>query len=106
HSYYGFYGNTIAGVNVDHNRISNPGMITAGTFVAAYFVGKGANGIEFYFNDVNSTGSLTNAYLVQLITSTVTIKNNIFFANLTVTGSSASLKADAGSGFTSDFNDW
>jgi hypothetical protein len=63
--------------------------------------------VDFKFNDVNSTGTgLTNAYLLQLDASTVTIKNNIFLSSWTVSGSSASLYMSADSGAHSDYNDW
>ncbi|MBI4385860.1 MAG: hypothetical protein HY551_00605, partial [Elusimicrobia bacterium] len=104
-TFYGLYGKTIKGVDIDHNRFNNPGMVTAGSAVSAYFAG--AQQTRFKFNDVNSTGTgLTNAYLMQLANSTVTIKNNIFFSSFGVTGSSASLYADRVSGFDSDYNDW
>ncbi|MDE2237349.1 MAG: hypothetical protein KGK30_05620, partial [Elusimicrobia bacterium] len=97
------------GLNIDHNRISDPGIVTGGAFTAAYFYGTQAT--SFKFNDVYSTGtSLGNGILVQLGASTVTIRDNIFFSSFVVTGSSASLDLDAVSGLGgangSDYNDW
>ncbi|MBI4376735.1 MAG: right-handed parallel beta-helix repeat-containing protein, partial [Elusimicrobia bacterium] len=103
---YGFYVQNSSGINIDHNRINNPGMIAGGKYTAAYFTGSSA--INFKFNDVNSTASATleQAYLLQLIGSTVTIRNNIFVSSVAVSVSSASLLADVASGLDSDYNDW
>ncbi|MFA6004384.1 MAG: right-handed parallel beta-helix repeat-containing protein, partial [Elusimicrobiota bacterium] len=66
---YGLYASNSSGINFHHNRINNPGMITAGSAVSAYFTGS--TQIEFDFNDVNSTGTgLSTAYLLQLAGST------------------------------------
>ena len=108
---YGFRADTSDGLNVNRNRINNPGMITAGSFVAAQFANVTAS--TFSFNDVHSTGTaLTDAFLLQLAgtpaasASTVTIRGNVFVASFTVTGSSASLHATAGSGLITDWNLW
>ncbi|MBI2385681.1 MAG: right-handed parallel beta-helix repeat-containing protein, partial [Elusimicrobia bacterium] len=102
---HGLFAQSASSLNIDHNRIGNPDMITAGSFVGAYFAG--VTQTAFKFNDVLSTGTgLTDAYLLQLAGSTLTIRNNVFLASMTVTGSSASLTADAVSGFDSDYNDW
>ncbi|MBI4370656.1 MAG: right-handed parallel beta-helix repeat-containing protein, partial [Elusimicrobia bacterium] len=108
-STWALYAQSVSGLNVDHNRFSNPGTITGGVYNGVAF--SGAANTAFKFNDVNSTGTgLTNAYLLQLSVSSVTIKNNVFLASMTVTGSSASLTADAASGFNgangSNYNDW
>ncbi|MDE2040715.1 MAG: right-handed parallel beta-helix repeat-containing protein, partial [Elusimicrobia bacterium] len=111
HTAYGLYAHSVAGLNFDHNRINMPGLLTAGSFIGAYFTG--AQQTSFKFNDINSTGTaFTNAYLVRLAASTVTIRDNVFLSSFsfTTTGSSASLTADAASGFGgadgSDYNDW
>jgi hypothetical protein len=104
---YGLYAQSSNGLYFHHNRINNPGMITGGSFVGAYFTGSTGN--TFKFNDVNSTGTgLTNDYLMQLAASTITIRDNIFLSSVTVTvsGSSATFFADGASGFNSDYNDW
>ena len=101
---YGLYAQSTQGLNFHHNRINEPGMITGGSYVGAYFTGS--TGDTFKFNDVNSTGTgLTNAYLMQLAASTVTIRDNIFLSSVTAT-SSATFTADVTSGFNSDYNDW
>jgi hypothetical protein len=102
---YGLYAQSSSGLAVDHNRIDEPGMITAGSFTAAGFSGVTAS--WFKFNDVNSTGTgLTNAYLLNLAASSVTVRDNIFLSSFSVSGSSASFYADAASGLNSNFNDW
>ena len=104
-TYYGLNATSTQGLYFHHNRINNPGMITAGSYIGAYF--NSSTGNAFKFNDVNSTGTnLTDAYLIQLAASTVTIRDNIFLSSVTVSGSSASFTADATSGFNSDYNDW
>lgn len=104
--YYGLYGQSIAGLNFHHNRINQPGQVTGGSAIGAYFSATQAT--QFKFNDVNSTSSavLQNAFLLQLANSTVTIRDNIFLSSVTVSVSSASLVADQSSGFDSDYNDW
>ncbi|MDE2424518.1 MAG: right-handed parallel beta-helix repeat-containing protein, partial [Elusimicrobia bacterium] len=109
HTAYGLYAHSVAGLNFDHNRINMPGLLTAGSFIGAYFTG--AQQTSFKFNDVSSTGtSFTNAYLLQLAVSTVAVRDNVFLASMTVSGSSASLSLDAVSGLGgadgSDYNDW
>ncbi|MFA6003375.1 MAG: right-handed parallel beta-helix repeat-containing protein, partial [Elusimicrobiota bacterium] len=102
---YGIYSLNSSGINLHHNRISNPGMLTGGNVVNAYFTGS--TGIDFDFNDVNSTGTgLTNAYLLQLAASTVSAHNNIFLSSWPVSGTAANLTMLANSGLDSDYNDW
>ncbi|MDD5627639.1 MAG: fibronectin type III domain-containing protein [Elusimicrobia bacterium] len=102
---YGLYANSVSGIDFHHNRINQPGLVTGGSVVSAYFSGAADSG--FRFNDVNSTGTgLTNAYLFQLANSAVTIKNNIFHSSWTISGSSASLAADIFSSPGPDYNDW
>ncbi|MBI4374932.1 MAG: right-handed parallel beta-helix repeat-containing protein, partial [Elusimicrobia bacterium] len=105
-SYYGLYARSARGLKFSNNRINQPGMAGAGSFVGVHFDDVRAS--EFKFNDVNSTASATleSAYLMRLVGSTVTIRNNIFFSSVAVSVSSASLLADAVSGFDSDYNDW
>ncbi|MFA6580128.1 MAG: LamG-like jellyroll fold domain-containing protein, partial [Elusimicrobiota bacterium] len=108
---YGIYAKSAALLNIDHNRVSNPGLLTGGSFIAAYLTGS--DHMQFKFNDFHSTGTgLTNAHLLWLAnTSTVnTVKNNIFSSSVTVTaaGSSATVRLDGTSqtGFASDYNDF
>ncbi|MBI4377147.1 MAG: right-handed parallel beta-helix repeat-containing protein, partial [Elusimicrobia bacterium] len=105
-NYYGLYGQSVRSLKFDHNRVSNPGMVAAGSFTAVHFHDTQAT--EFKFNDVNSTASaiLQEHYLLRLQESTVTVKNNIFFSSAAVSVSSASLLADVASGLDSDYNDW
>ncbi|MFA6004431.1 MAG: right-handed parallel beta-helix repeat-containing protein, partial [Elusimicrobiota bacterium] len=101
---YGLYASNSSGINFDHNRLNQPGMITGGGAVSAYFTGSTA--VDFSFNDVNSTGSLGTAYLLQLDNSTVTVKNNIFLSSWTVSVASAAVNISANSGLDSNYNDW
>src|SRR3989338_8618906 len=105
-TYYALYGRTVRGLNFNHNRISQPDVLAAGSFISSYFTDTQAT--QFKFNDVNSMTAavLQRAYLLQLENSTVTIRNNIFSSSMTVSVSSASLFADQASGFDSDYNDW
>src|SRR5262249_55581544 len=103
---YGLYAQSVSSINFLNNRINNPGMVTGGKWVGAYF--GNAQNVNFKFNDVNSTAAvaLNTAYLMQLANSTVTIRDNIFQSSWNVTASSASIFADRASGFDSDYNDW
>ncbi|HBT61186.1 MAG TPA: hypothetical protein DEB40_05530, partial [Elusimicrobia bacterium] len=102
---YGLYAIGSTDLNIRHNRISYPGADNHGSVISAYF--QNAADTDFQFNDVNSSGTgLTNAYLLQLNNSTVTVRNNIFLSSWTVTSSSASLYMNANSGVNSDYNDW
>ncbi|MFI5348659.1 MAG: right-handed parallel beta-helix repeat-containing protein [Elusimicrobiota bacterium] len=101
---YALFAQSSKGLNIDHNRFNNPGMIVSGNFTGAYFTG--ATATAFKFNDVNSTGTgLGTAYLMQLVGSTLTIRDNIFLSSVSA-ASSATLTADAVSGFNSDYNDF
>lgn len=104
---YGLSVQTSAGVVIDHNRISNPGMVTGGGFTAAAFNGASAT---FKFNDVNAAGAgLTSAYLLTAAAlSRLTVKDNIFVSYVTVLASSATIAVDASSlaGLSSNYNDF
>ena len=104
---YAFYAQSCEGLVVDHNRFSNPGMMTDGTYVG--IVLSGAPRTTFKFNDVNSAvaagGSLSSAYALAVEVSTgLHVYNNVFSSSLTVSGSSATFFVDAFSGTDSDFN--
>jgi hypothetical protein len=102
------YAKSASGLQIDHNRIDEPGLITGGSFVAADFVAT--KNTEFKFNDVNSTGTgLTNAYMLEATNgSGLVVKDNVVLSSLTVSGSSATVVVDAASepGFASDYNDY
>lgn len=102
---YGLYAQSALGLNIDHNRFNQPAMISGGSYSAAYF--NGTQQVAFKFNDINVVGAgLANGHLLQLALSTVTVKGNIFFSSMSVTGSSATVMADAQSGIFSDYNDF
>ena len=101
---YGFFANASPGSTVHHNRITNPGMVTGGSVVGAYFTG--AQSTDFRFNDVNSAGAAGSAYNLMLANSTVTVRDNIFVSSWTAASPRADLALDAASGINSDYNDW
>ncbi len=106
---YGLYAQSASGLMIDHNRFSHAGTLTGGSLEAAALAS--ATETTFKFNDVHSTGTLfTNAYLLRLTNGSVgtVVKDNIFSASMTVTGSSASISvsADSEGSFSSDYNDW
>jgi hypothetical protein len=102
----GLYTQSVSGLNIDHNRISNPGMVKAGSVINVLF-SSGTALTSFNFNDVHSTGTgLTAAYLLQVDASTISyIANNIFMSSLTAT-SSATIWINPNSGFSADYNDY
>ncbi len=109
HATFGLYAKTSAGLVFANNRISNPGMITAGSIAGAYL--SDADNVDFRFNDLYSTGTaLTDAVLLRLgeDSSGLNLKNNIFFSSFAVTGSSATIMVDGASqaGFASDYNNF
>lgn len=94
---------------IDHNRINNPGMVTAGS-AAALFLEEAPN-TDFRFNDVNvmsADGSpLEEGYALFIQLSTgVRIMNNVVSASMTATITSATFKVDNQStvGSLPDFN--
>jgi hypothetical protein len=106
---YAMYFQSSVGLYIDHNRINDPGMITAGSFTAADFVG--VTNSAFKFNDVNVVGTglpSASVYLLQLTASTLTVRDDIFFSSISfsVSGSSATLYLSANSGINSDYNDY
>ncbi|MBI3628592.1 MAG: right-handed parallel beta-helix repeat-containing protein, partial [Candidatus Rokubacteria bacterium] len=105
---FGVFAKGTDGLRFDHNRISNPGALTAGSYEAIRL--STALHTTLTFNDVNSTGTaFTNAYLLRLIGSTgVTAKNNVFLSSFGVTGTSFTVLVDANStaGLILDYNDY
>ncbi|MEK7746209.1 MAG: G8 domain-containing protein, partial [Elusimicrobiota bacterium] len=93
---------------IERNRISNPGMLTGGSFTAIHLQSTPNNSLKF--NDFHSTGTgLTDHYMVRpILAGNTEIKNNIFFSSVSVTGSSATFDVPVGSfgGFASDYNDF
>src|SRR5208282_4753474 len=102
------YAQSSSGLQIDHNRIDEPGMIVAGSFVGAGF--QNTINTAFKFNDVNATGTgFTNAYLLEAAdASNVEVRDNVFMSSFGVSGVTATMLIDAGSegGFSSNFNDY
>ena len=51
----GIYAQSSQGLQIDHNRINEPGLITSGNFIAAEF--DNDPNTTFKFNDVNANGA-------------------------------------------------
>lgn len=102
---YGIYARLSSGIRIDHNRISNPSMVTAGNYVGAGL--SGVTGAIFKFNDLYSTGSgLTTFNLLRLDASpNAIVRNNILSSSMTAT-TNRLIVVDAASqaGFSSDYN--
>lgn len=105
---YGLYSILSSGVRVDHNRYSNPGMVTAGGAAAFYF---SQSAVDFRYNDVFSSGTANTApYQLQVLSAlSASVKNNIFAnAMQAFTGQAVTLFGDAASQsvLSSDYNDF
>ena len=105
----GLYLKSASGLVIDHNRISNPGMLSAGSFAAVYF--DNTTDSLFAFNDLHSTGTgFTDTYMLLAENSSVGLRmgHNVLFSSVAVSGSSATIGIDAGSqsGFAADFNNY
>ncbi len=102
---YGLYAKSFVGVKIDHNRISNPSMVTSGNFIGAAL--DSLTNAIFKFNDLHSTGgTLTTFNLLRIDGSPNTIvRNNILSSSMTATNNSL-IVVDAVSqlGFSSDYN--
>lgn len=102
---YGIYAKGSSGIKIDHNRISNPSMVTAGNYVGAAL--SGVTGAIFKFNDLYSTGTgLTTFNLLRLDGSpNAIVRNNILSSSMTAT-TNRLIVVDAASqtGFSSDYN--
>ena len=73
------YAQSSSGLQIDHNRFDEPGMINGGSLVAIAFAG--ASNSAFKFNDVSATGTgLASAYLMSLTNGTgnLVIKDDVF----------------------------
>jgi hypothetical protein len=110
-SLYGVYALNSAGLDIDHNRFSEPGLINAGTYEAIFLDVAPATVIKFNdFNAADAAGALlTNAYQLQLANSpNAVVRDNVFASSLTVTGSSATIVVDFNSqtGYSGDYNDF
>ncbi|GAG04629.1 unnamed protein product, partial [marine sediment metagenome] len=106
---YALYARDSNNLIIKHNRFSQPGMITGGTYIGLYFTGT--TNTLFEYNDVHSSGTgLTNACLLELENGSTDMvaRNNIFSSSVTVTGSSATMVMDAASQsvFFSDYNNY
>lgn len=106
---YGLYALSSSGLQIDHNRISNPGMVTGGGFVGAIFAGSSGN---FKFNDLYMSGSaLASAYGLQFINAgAMTVKDNSFVNGEVNPGSfytvAVFVDANSQTGYTADYNDF
>ncbi|MFI5363339.1 MAG: beta strand repeat-containing protein, partial [Elusimicrobiota bacterium] len=109
---YALYAQSASGLFIDHNRIDEPGMISAGSFEALAFAATTNSTVTY--NDVFSSGTgLTNFYLLQASggSTGLVVRNNIFASSVTViavTGSSQTVAVDAASatGFYANYNDY
>ncbi len=106
---YGIYAGASHGLVIERNRVSNPGMVTAGGYTGVYLLGSPR--ARFAFNDVYSAvpagGSISDAYGLRVETSSsVLIVHNVFSSSLTVTNTSATFRIDGVStaGSDSDYN--
>lgn len=102
---YGLYARNSSGLKIDHNRISNPSMVTAGNYVGAGI--SVSPGTAFKFNDLYSTGSgLTTFNLLRIDGSAnVVVRNNILSSSMTAT-TNRMIVVDTPSqaGFSADYN--
>lgn len=105
---YGLYSVVSSGLRVDHNRYSQPGMVTAGGAAAFYF---SQSAVDFRYNDVFSSGTANTApYQLQIVNAlSVSVRNSIFVNAMTAfSGQAVTLFMDAASqpSFASDYNDF
>ncbi len=106
----GIAARSASGLVIDHNRVSNPGMVTSGVYRGVVLAG--VSGVTFEFNDLHAVApTLNNVFLLRArsATSGLRLRNNIFSADFAApVGSSATLVVDADSqtGFASDYNDF
>lgn len=102
---YGVYAESITGLKIDHNRVSNPAMVTAGNFIGAA-IHNSPNAI-FKFNDLHSTGAGLTTFNLLRITSSANLiaRDNILVSSMTATNNRM-IVVDAASqtGFSSDYN--
>ncbi|MBI4060065.1 MAG: right-handed parallel beta-helix repeat-containing protein, partial [Elusimicrobia bacterium] len=98
-----------SGVRIDHNRISNPGMVTSGNYYGAML--DATPNALFLFNDLHSAtgGTLTTFNLLSLVNSAnAVVRNNVFLSSMTTTlaANNRMIVVDPGSvpGFSSDYN--
>ena len=108
---YALYAQGSTGLQIDHNRFDDPGMVTGGSFYGAYF--SNTPNAAFKFNDVYSSGpALANAVLLRAgeSSSNMIVKDNIFFSSFPSPGTSSGtlVVADANTqgSFTADYNDY
>ncbi len=107
---YGLHARSVAGLVVDHNRISQPDVLSAGGFEAVSLAGAVNSTLKF--NDLYGAASvpLTNAYVLRLHSGStgVAVKNNVLSSSFSVTGASATIavSGDSQTGFSADYNDF
>ncbi len=104
------YANGSTGLTIDHNRLTQPGLITAGNYIGVELISS--PGVNFRFNDVLGSGTgLGTPILLQLANSpNAVVKNNIFFNNMTASTANytMALNVDVVSqtGFAADYNNF
>jgi hypothetical protein len=108
--FYGMSLESSSGLLIDHNRVNQNAMLTlSGSFIPVSFAG--VQNSSFKFNDVFSSGtynySAAPASLVQLFSSSVSVRDNIFAGYIwNPSASSATVYASADSGYLADYNDY
>lgn len=97
-----------SGLKISNNRLSNPRMISAGSWRGINLTGT--TNSEILFNDIHSSGSVTGFRMILLETGStgVKIRNNVLASSMTATfaGAFVEVTADSQSGFSGDFNDF
>ncbi|MDE2426898.1 MAG: right-handed parallel beta-helix repeat-containing protein, partial [Elusimicrobia bacterium] len=105
---FAVYGQSSSGIYFHHNRIDEPGEITAGSYFGVTF--SGVAGSTLKFNDQNAVAvGVSNAFARRMLSGSNgnVFEDNVVVTSFTVTGSSASLLVDGTShtGNVSDYND-
>lgn len=107
HTTVGLYGLNSSGVTILHNRFSNPGMVTAGSYYGILLSSSPAATVKF--NDLHAVGTgLTDAYLLRVSSGSTgaTVADDVFLSSFVVSGAAALLAVDANAaaGLHSDYN--
>ncbi len=102
---YGLYAAQVTGLRVDHNRISNPSMVTSGNYIGAGLDAM-SNAI-FKFNDLYATGSGVTTFNHLRLTGApnAVVRNNILSSSMTATANRIILvDGPSRTGLSSDYN--
>lgn len=106
------YGQTVAGLVIDHNRFSNPGMVLGAASFHDVYLSNALN-VTFKFNDVYSTAAAVNTALFRVgeASAWLSIRDNVFSSSFTAgagVSTATLISQDAGSltGLSADFNDY